>query len=184
MSGPPGYRVDQIDDSTCPFEPPRRARRLRPAADDEPPRTGEGGTACGGCAVADEDAIWTNERWRLRSKEGTSIPGTVILETRDHLDSFTCLSPVQLAEFGPLVAAVERCLLDLGDVSRVHVSRWGDGSAHFHVFLYPRPRGRLQLRGTFLAIWELLLPPADDREIQRVENLIAAGMRARYPDSS
>ena len=108
----------------------------------------------------------------------------MILETRDHLDSFTSLSSVHLAEFGPLVAAIEHCLLDLGDVSRVHISRWGDGSAHFHMFLYPRPRGRLQLRGTFLAIWELLLPPADGPEIGRVEKLIAAGMRAHYPDSS
>ena len=181
MSSPPGYRLDRIDDSTCPFEPPWRARRLGPAAD-EPPRAGESGTVCGGCAVVDEDAIWANERWRLRSKEETSIPGTVILETRDHLDSFTSLSSVHLAEFGPLVAAVERCLLDLGDVSRVHISRWGDGSSHFHVYLYPRPRGRLQLRGTFLAIWELLLPPADGREIGGIEKLIAAGMRAQFLD--
>jgi hypothetical protein len=106
----------------------------------------------------------------------------MILETRDHLDSFTSLSPVHLAEFGPLVAAVERCLLDLGNVSRVHVSRWGDGSAHFHVFVYPRPQGHLQLRGTFLSIWELLLPPADSRKIRRVEKQIAAGMRAQYPE--
>jgi hypothetical protein len=182
MSVPLGYRFDRIDDSTCPFEPPWRARRLEPAAD-EPARAGESGTVCAGCAVVDEDAIWANERWRLRSKERTSIPGTVILETRDHLDSFTSLSSVHLAEFGPLVAAVERCLLDLGDVSRVHISRWGDGSAHFHVYFYPRPRGYLQLRGTFFAIWELLLPSADDKQIGRVETLIAAGMRAQYPPS-
>ncbi len=183
MSGPPGYRTDRIDDSTCPFDPPRHARRLRPTVDGEPPRTGEGGTVCAGCAVADEDTIWTNEFWRLRSKERTSIPGTAILETREHVDSFADLSPVHLTEFGPLVAAVEGCLLDLGDISRVHVTRWGDGSAHFHVYFFPRPRGQLQLRGTFLAIWEVLLPPAEDEEIRRIENLIAAGMRARYPDS-
>src|SRR5262249_16876454 len=100
------------------------------------------------------------------------------------LDSFAELSPVHLAEFGPLVAAIERCLLGLGGVSRVHVSRWGDGCAHFHVFVYPRPRGRLQLRGTFLAIWELLLPRAGSREIQRVENSIAAGIGAQSMNSS
>jgi hypothetical protein len=170
-----GYRVDRIDDTTCPFEPPRRVRPLSPASTDEPARAGEGGTACGGCAA--DDAIWTNERWRLRSKEGTSIPGTVILETRDHLDSFSDLSPVHLAEFGPLVAAIESSLLGTGEFARVHMSRWGDGSAHFHVFFYPRPRGRPQLRGTFLAIWELLLPPADEREVRRVERLVAAGLR-------
>lgn len=128
--------------------------------------------------------MWHNERWRLRSKEDTSIPGTVILETRDHLDSFVDLTPAHLAELGPLVAAVERSVLKLGDISRVHVSRWGDGSAHFHLYFYPRPRGRLQLRGTFLAIWELLLPPADKSAVEKAERVIAAGMRAHETTSS
>jgi diadenosine tetraphosphate (Ap4A) HIT family hydrolase len=171
------YREDRIDDTTCPFEPPRRIQRLQPVQH-EPPRTGD----CGGCAP--KSTIWANERWRLRSKEETSIPGTVILETRDHVDSFRDLSPAQLAEFGPLVAAIEGCLLNLHGISRVHVSRWGDGSAHFHLFLYPRPRGRLQLRGTFLAIWELLLPPAGALEIARAEQLIAAGLRHYETTSS
>jgi diadenosine tetraphosphate (Ap4A) HIT family hydrolase len=181
MNHPLGCTFDRIDDSTCPFESPWHPRRLQPAADNEPLRAGEHGSACSGCAVPDKDAIWANERWRLRSKTETSIPGTVILETRDHLDSFTSLSPVHLAEFGPLVAAIESSLLKLGNVSRVHVSRWGDGSSHFHMYFYPRPRGQLQFRGTFFAVWELMLPPADNGEIKRVERLIAAGMRAQYP---
>lgn len=183
MTGPAGYRLDRIDESTCPFQAPLRPRRLRPVAAEEPPRPGTEGVRCPGCAVPESALIWANEQWRLRSKEQTSVPGTVILETRRHFDSFVDLPPALLTQFGPLVAAIERCLLDLGDVSRVHVSRWGDGSAHFHVYLYPRPRGRLQLRGTFLAIWELLLPPADERDIRRAEDLLAAGMRSRYPDS-
>jgi diadenosine tetraphosphate (Ap4A) HIT family hydrolase len=180
VTWPPGYRPERIDVSTCPFEAPWRARRLEPAAA-EPPRAGEGGTVCGACGTADAGAIWANERWRLRSKEETSIPGTVILETHEHFDSFASLPPAHLAEFGPLAAAVESCLLALGGVSRVHISRWGDGSSHFHVYFYPRPRGVLQLRGTFLAIWELLLPPADDEKLGRAEAVIAAGMQARYP---
>ena len=102
-------------------------------------RAGESGAVCGGCAAVDEDAIWANERWRFRSKERTSIPGTVILETRDHLDSFTSLSSVHLAEFGPLVAAVERCLLDLGDVSRVHISA-GETAAPISMYTFTRGR--------------------------------------------
>jgi diadenosine tetraphosphate (Ap4A) HIT family hydrolase len=167
------YRVDRIDDSTCPFEQPRHVQTLQPPQDEQP-RTGEDGD-CGACVP--REAIWQNDRWRLRSKEDTSIPGTVVLETRDHLDSFVDLTPSHLVDLGPLVAAVERSLLNLGDISRVHVSRWGDGTAHFHLYFYPRPRGRLQLRGTFLAIWELLLPPADDSVMREAELVIAAGMR-------
>jgi len=175
-----GYRVERIDDSTCPFEPPRHVQTLQPPRD-EPPRTGELGD-CGTCLP--EDAIWQNERWRLRSKEDTSIPGTVVLETRAHLDSFVDLTPAHLAELGPLIALIEQSLLNLGGISRVHVSRWGDGTAHFHLYFYPRPRGRLQLRGTFLAIWELLLPPADKNTVREAEHAIAAGMRAHGTTNS
>jgi hypothetical protein len=34
----------------------------------------------------------------------------------------------------------------------------GDGGAHLHVFLLARPSGFAQLRGTYLAVWDDLLP--------------------------
>jgi diadenosine tetraphosphate (Ap4A) HIT family hydrolase len=179
MVGAPASRIDRIDDSTCPFAGPRRARELRLEPAEEPRRAGEGGAPCPGCAVPDSAVIWTDGFWRLRTKEGTSLPGTVVLETRDHLDSFLDLPADRLAELGPVVAAIEASLLDLGGVARVHVSRWGDGSAHFHMYFYPRPRGRLQLRGTFLAVWELMLPEADDDAVRRAEGHLAHAMRVR-----
>jgi hypothetical protein len=47
-------------------------------------------------------------------------------------------------------------------VARVHVNRWGDGSAHLHLWFLARPYGRLQLRGTFLSLWDDILPPIDE----------------------
>lgn len=53
---------------------------------------------------------------------------------------------------------MEKALLGLGDIARVHVNRWGDGGAHFHLWFMPRPLGMLQLRGSMLPMWLDLMP--------------------------
>lgn len=168
-----------VDASTCPFEPPLTVRELRPPVEAEPPRRGEGGLPCSGCAVPDGECLWLDDRWRLRAKDPTSFRGTVILETRDHYDTFSDLPRQHLLELGPLISAVERALLDLGGVGRVHVSRWGDGTAHFHLFFYARPFGQLQLRGTFMAIWELVLPALPAKEVEQTGSAIGRAVEVR-----
>jgi hypothetical protein len=39
------------------------------------------------------------------------------------------------------------------------VGRWGEGSAHLHVWFMGRPAGFLQLRSSFAAIWDDVPPP-------------------------
>ena len=51
-----------------------------------------------------------------------------------------------------------RAVEGLEHVARAHVSRWGDGGAHLHVFFFARPVGFPRFRGTCLAIWDDLLP--------------------------
>jgi hypothetical protein len=55
----------------------------------------------------------------------------------------------------------------------VHVNRWGDGSAHLHLWFLARPFGRLQLRGTFLSLWDDILPPVPEGQWR--ENLAYVG---------
>ena len=62
------------------------------------------------------------------------------------------------ADFGRVVARVERAILSLGDIARVHLYRWGDGGAHFHVWLIPRPLGMVEAAGMMLPIWEDVAP--------------------------
>jgi diadenosine tetraphosphate (Ap4A) HIT family hydrolase len=63
------------------------------------------------------------------------------------------------AELGRLTVRIERAVRRVGHIGRVHVGRWGDGSAHLHVWFMGRPTGLLQLRGSFAAIWDDVLPP-------------------------
>jgi len=67
-------------------------------------------------------------------------------------------------------------VLALGEVGRVHLYRWGDGGAHFHVWFVPRPLGRLDMGGAYLMAWEDTLEPAAEEQIVEVGRKIAAAM--------
>jgi hypothetical protein len=60
----------------------------------------------------------------------------------------------------------------------VHVYRWGDGSAHFHVWFFPRPLGMLEARREMLPLWADLLPEAPKEDVADAEAKIAAAMAA------
>jgi hypothetical protein len=63
--------------------------------------------------------------------------GPRFVASRVHVDSFADLPEPLAAAFGGVVARAERGILSLGDVARVHLYRWDDGGAHFHVWLLP-----------------------------------------------
>jgi diadenosine tetraphosphate (Ap4A) HIT family hydrolase len=101
--------------------------------------------------------------------------GAVWLASRSHVDSFCDLPPDAASTFVDVVARVERGILSLGDVARVHLYRWGDGAAHFHVWLIPRPLGMLEAKGMMLPLWEDVLPNATDMELRAAAEKVASG---------
>jgi hypothetical protein len=82
------------------------------------------------------------------------------------------------ADFGRMAGRVERPILSRGGVARVHLNRWGDGGAHFHVWFIPRPLGMLEARGMYLPIWEDVLPNVSDAELAAAARKVAAAMAA------
>src|SRR5262245_2298893 len=96
----------------------------------------------------------------------------LILESRSHLD-LGDLPNLLAAELGVMVVRLERAIRSLDGVAQVHVNRWGDGAAHLHLWFLARPFGQLQMRGTFLSLWDDILPPIPE-EVWR-ENLAFVG---------
>jgi diadenosine tetraphosphate (Ap4A) HIT family hydrolase len=169
---------DLIADSWFPFAGDIQVKPLDERVIPEPERSGGQPGECHACSRPDDDYVWTDEHWRLTAALPAQIRGIVLLETRDHHDSFADLAWPVLAELGPMVARVERAVLGIGDVARVHVNRWGDGGTHFHLWFMPRPLGRLQLRGSMLPMWLDLLPDIDDDTAQAALRSIARSMAA------
>jgi diadenosine tetraphosphate (Ap4A) HIT family hydrolase len=147
---------------TFPFEGDIRVRPLEPPVEAEKPRHGEGGVGCGRCERGDETAIWHDDNWRLvPTQKPHGLPVIVLLETREHLD-LPDLDDELAAELGPLIVRIERAVRSVGEIGRVHVCRWGDGSEHFHVWFMARPARLQQLIGSFAAIWDDILPPTPE----------------------
>lgn len=63
-------------------------------------------------------------------------------------------------------------------MGRVHLYRWGDGGAHFHVWLMPRPLGMIEASGMMLPLWEDVLPNVTDEECRVAAEEVAALLEA------
>lgn len=157
-----------------PFEGEIRVKALDEPVDVEPPRKGEDPAECTACAAPDDAYIWVSDRWRVRSMDRpTGLPMVLILESRSHLD-LGDLPNMLAAELGVMTVRLERAIRSLDDVARVHVNRSGDGEAHLHLWFMGRPQGRLQLRGTFLSLWDEILPPVPEAKWRDNLALVAA----------
>ncbi|MCX4758574.1 hypothetical protein [Kitasatospora purpeofusca] len=165
--------------SIFPYEGELTVRPLDAPVLPEPGRHGEAGAAeCHECRRPEEDFVWTDEHWRLRAFDAPhGLPAVLFLGPREHHD-LTDLPPARAVELGPMLQRVERAVLALGGIGRVHVNRWGDGGAHLHLWLIARPEGQRQLIGSTLALWMDLLPPLPDELRADTLHRIATAMAA------
>ncbi|SBT41708.1 hypothetical protein [Micromonospora auratinigra] len=133
-----------------------RVAPLRPPVLPEPARRGEDPADCGICRDRDQ-GIWCNDHWRLARITGVGVPLVLMLYPRDHHD-LADLPDELAAELGLLSTRIVRHVQALAHVSRAHVYRFGDGAAHLHLWFFARPEGQAQLFGSWLPVWDDLLP--------------------------
>jgi diadenosine tetraphosphate (Ap4A) HIT family hydrolase len=169
-------RMPPVEDwDTFPFDGEMTPRALLAPVDREKPRQGEGGVDCRRCQAPDDDYVWTSERWRLLPLGPTGLPVILMLEPREHFAEPGDLPDELAAELGVLLARIEHAIRLIGEIGRVHVCRWGDGGEHLHWWFIGRPARLPQLIGSFVEIWDEILPPVP-QEIWRanVDAVVAA----------
>jgi len=142
-----------------PFEGELRPRALRPP-DPEPVIAGAGGVDCPACSKPDGEYLWTDENWRLMStREPGGLPVVVLLEPREHFSGPADLPEELARDMGVMLGRVERAVLAVGEIGKVHIGRWGEGAEHLHWWFIGRPAGMGQLRSSCAEIWDEVLPP-------------------------
>ena len=118
---------------------------------------------CRSCG-SEDGTVWRDDHWRLAVGHAlTGVPLRLMLFSRAHVD-FPDLGDDRAAELGVLLVHLARAIESLPHVARAHLSRWGDGAEHLHVFAFARPAGMQQLRGIFLPVWDDALPPVPTPE--------------------
>jgi diadenosine tetraphosphate (Ap4A) HIT family hydrolase len=168
--------VEQAGWDIFPFvESSLEVKPLESLALPEPPRGGEGGRSCWRCENPDADSVWSNERWSMVPVKDSGVPFAVMLMPRDHLD-FGDLDDAMAAELGVLAVRVTRAVEALDLIGRVQLYKIGDGGAHLHAFLFGRPAGMLQLRGSCLTLWDEMLPRPPADEVAAVLAVAAAAL--------
>jgi diadenosine tetraphosphate (Ap4A) HIT family hydrolase len=154
----------------------------------EAPRHDEDPATCRSCAAGSGRLVWQDDAWRLMAlPEPSGAPLVLMLLPKGHFDLGNL--PDDLAtQLGTLVVRVGRAIESLEHIARAHVSRFGDGGAHLHIFFFARPEGFIQLRGNFLTVWDDLLAPVPravrDADAARVGELLVASLGGSAPASS
>lgn len=152
-------QMPPLDDwESWPFEGDLRPKHLAPLTP-EPAIDGQGGVNCTACTKPDSEYLWTNDRWRLLAYEPSGLPVIVLLEPRAHHAGPADLPEDLARDQGVMLGRVERAVMSVGGIARVHIGRWGEGAEHLHWWFIARPEGFGQLRSSFAEIWDGVLPP-------------------------
>lgn len=176
---PIGERVSAaplIESPFVHFEGDFRMAPLEPMLVPEKPRGGEYDAAdCFHCTTGTEKAIWRDDYWHVGHPPTTGLPFIAGLAPNAHvrLDE---MDTDLLSTFGDVVQRLAGAIKSLDGVARTHFSRWGDGSAHFHMHFLARPLGMMQGRGAMLAFWDDVLPPLPEDMVASNARAVAAAM--------
>jgi diadenosine tetraphosphate (Ap4A) HIT family hydrolase len=176
---------DLAHDELFPFEGEIQVKPLEQPHLPEPRRLGEpGADPCPNCGELEAYAIWSNERWILRtlSADPHALPMVLMLIPRAHHD-LEGLPATLAGELGFMLRRVSRAISTLPDVGRVHFDRRGDSSEHFHVWFLARPLGMWQMRGPLLALWDEMLTKMPATEWRANLARVATAMAAEDGDA-
>lgn len=155
-----------------------RVARLRPPVLPEPARKGEGKADCKVCKERDL-GIWLDDHWRMTRISGVGVPLVLMLQPRDHFD-LGDLPDEFAAQLGILTAHIGRHIEALPNIARTHLYRIGDGGAHLHVWFFARPAGQAQLFGSWMVVWDDLLPEYPEDVAQADAESVARALADSY----
>ncbi len=154
---PPVHEWDMF-----PWEGEMRPKMVQPPLEAEQPRGGEADKPCWCAQGEPRNMIWRDERWFVRSfdKPG-GLPLILVLAPFEHID-FADMDDEQAAEHGQISNWLHRIMAHMPNIGRVHVCKWGDGSAHMHVWFIARTARLPHIVGSMAVEWNEMLPPVPE----------------------
>ncbi|MFB9733534.1 HIT family protein [Ornithinimicrobium kibberense] len=179
-----GHRESDLQRwSSWPWTGTLTPKLLEPPVESEPARRGAGSKNClicdGSRTLDPAYVVWHDDVFMLgMPHEPRSLPFALFLMPRRHAE-LADLTPEEAHRQGELLATVDAAAQHVLHIPRVQAALWGDGTEHLHWWLYARPTGMLQLRGTFLSHWDDLLPAVPSARFRADQVLVAQEVARR-----
>lgn len=123
-------------------------------------------------------SIITTTHWRAAHAYNTSLPGWLVLVTREHLTAIDELDAEGHAELGTLIGQLSGALRTLTGCEKTYVMQFSEapGHQHVHVHLVPRmPDQPEDRRGP--KVFGYLDVPEDEQIPERERDRIALALR-------
>ncbi|NHA69862.1 hypothetical protein [Phycicoccus flavus] len=116
---------------------------------------------------------------RIAAAPPSGAPAVLLLEPRRHVD-VPDLDDALAADLGRLHVALVAAVEALPSAGRCHAMRIGDGGAHAHWWFLVRPARMPQLRGSFMADRDDVLPPVPVHVRDENADFVATALVQRF----
>ncbi len=129
--------------------------KVLPPPSEEPSRHGS-------IEIDPDRIVWEDERWVLSHPgKPSGLPIVLQLQPRETEDAGQ-LDDDMASEMGRIINRLVRIIEHLPHIGRVHVTRWGDGGSHLHVWFFARTEGLTNVLGSPAMEWDAIIPPGPE----------------------
>ncbi len=95
-----------------------------------------------GKTVQPGGTIFENDCWHVDTARNAQVwPGFLMIKLKRHCVHLAELTPPEAASLGLVIQVTTRALMDVLQPAKIYVCSFGDGNAHIHLWVLPRPAG-------------------------------------------
>ncbi len=95
-----------------------------------------------GKTVQPGGTIYENAHWHVDTAKSADVwPGFLMIKLKRHCVHLAELTAAEAASLGGVIQVTNRALMEVLQPAKIYVCSFGEGNAHIHLWVLPRPVG-------------------------------------------
>jgi diadenosine tetraphosphate (Ap4A) HIT family hydrolase len=95
-----------------------------------------------GRSVQPGGTIFEDAHWHVDTAKSANVwPGFLMIKLKRHCVHLAELTAPEAASLGSVIRVTNRALMEVLQPAKIYVCSFGDGNAHIHLWILPRPAG-------------------------------------------
>jgi diadenosine tetraphosphate (Ap4A) HIT family hydrolase len=95
-----------------------------------------------GRSVQPGGTIFEDAHWHVDTAKSANVwPGFLMIKLKRHCVHLAELTAPEAASLGSVIRVTNRALMEVLQPAKIYVCSFGDGNAHIHLWVLPRPAG-------------------------------------------